>query len=358
MDHVRGCADNKEFYSVASMKDVAAMAGVSISTVSRVISGNIPVDHGTAERVKSAISSLDFRPNLLASGLRSKSGKLIGLVVPGLYEPFASIIGHLEYTTAQHGYSLVVGNSRSQPALEQRFVDNLIRRHVDGLIFTPVSHETTVIDRVLDSEVPVVWFDRVWDDDRILTVRLDNREAGAIAGKHLCEHGHERIVVVTGPSNVDLCHDRLEGFVSAVRTKGEDIPHDHVLVGDFSFESGVAAGVSILERNIDCTAVWAQNDLMAIGVLKAFSSHGVNVPGDVSIMGLDGIPLTRMVHPEITTVEQPLQEMCEDLFSKILHAETLVEESDRHRVFRPTLLKGQSVKSVSKHEGVADIIQN
>ena len=330
---------------MASMKDVAALAGVSVSTVSRVISGNIPVDQGTAERVRDAISSLDFRPNLLASGLRSKSGKLIGLVVPGLYEPFASIIGYLEHTTARHGYNLVVGNSRSQEKLEKQFVDHLIRRHVDGIIFTPISHRTQVMDHLLNTDVPIVWFDRVWDDERILTVRLDNQQAGALAAQHLCQHGHERLAVVTGPDNVDLCHDRLHGFVNTARAAGSDVSPQHVHEGDFTFESGVAVAEQMLEQGLPYSAVWAQNDLMAIGLMKVFLSRGVSVPGDISIVGMDGIPLTQMVYPELTTVAQPLEQMCEDLFSKIVASENLVDERDKHRVFQPTLVERQSVRS-------------
>jgi len=197
------------------MKDVAALAGVSVSTVSRVISGSIPVDQGTAKRVRDAISSLDFRSNLLASGLRSKSGKLIDLVVAGPYEPFASTIGYLEHTTARHGYNLVVGNSRSREKLEEQFVDHLIRRHVDGIIFTPISHRTQATDHLLNTDLPIVWFDRVWDDERILTVRLDNQQAGELAAQHLCEHGHQRLA----PRVCERCSSGRVGGSAATRLR-------------------------------------------------------------------------------------------------------------------------------------------
>jgi DNA-binding LacI/PurR family transcriptional regulator len=332
---------------VASMKDVAALAGVSVSTVSRVISGSIPVDQLTAQRVRDAITSLDFRPNLLAAGLRSKSGKLIGLVVPGVYEPFASIIGFLEKTTSQHGYSLLVGNSRSRADVEERFVDNLIRRHVDGIIFTPVSHETRVLEQLVDSDIPIVWFDRVWDDRRVLTVQLDNRKAGLIAAQHLTACGHRRIAIVTGPPNVDLCHDRLAGFVHGARQSGVEREPELLFEGDFSFDAGVDAVDRVLGLTRPVTAVWAQNDLMAIGLLKGFLSRGLRVPEDISIVGMDGIPFTRMVHPELTTVQQPLERMCQALLSRILDYGQLIRQQKWHAVFQPELVVRQSVRDLS-----------
>lgn len=329
--------------ALASMKDVAELAGVSVSTVSRVISGRIPVDESTAERVRQAIANLDFRPNLLASGLRSKSGRLIGLVVPGVYEPFASIIDLLERATARRGYSLLIGNSRSRQDVEERFVDNLIRRHVDGIIFTPISHETQVMSHLLASELPIVWFDRVSDDRRVLSVRLDNTEAGRIAGRYLTARGHRSLAVITGPQNVDLSHERLKGFLDGARENGVEVPVDHIYQGDFTFEAGVRTVESLLNSGKPVTAVWAQNDLMAIGLLKGLSARGVRVPHDISVMGMDGIPFTRMVHPELTTVSQPLDDMCEMLVTKVLEYKRFIRDNKLHTVFEPRLVERGSV---------------
>ncbi|TVR68483.1 MAG: LacI family transcriptional regulator [Spirochaetaceae bacterium] len=328
------------------MKDVAELAGVSVSTVSRVLSGRIPVEKTTAERVQDAIASLNFRPNLLASGLRSKSGKLIGLVIPGLYEPFASIVGHLERYATRRGFSLLVGNSRALPHVEERFVNNLIQRHVDGIIFTPVSGETSAMGDLLDSDIPVVWFDRVCEDRRVLSVKLDNEKAGTMAARHFLEMGHRELAVVTGPEPVELVHSRLRGFVGEARSQGVEVRHTRIMEGDFSFESGVRLAQQFLSMPELPTAVWAQNDLMAIGLLKGFSAAGVDVPGSVSIIGMDGIPLTMMVHPELTTIRQPIQEMCKTVVSKVLEYRRYLENNQLNTVFEPELVVRGSVRSL------------
>ncbi len=333
---------------MASMKDVAKIAGVSVSTVSRVISGRIPVDEVTAERVRQAISTLDFRPNLLASGLRSKSGKLIGLVVPGIYEPFASIVGHLEHFAANHGYSLLVGNSRSLPDVEERFVDNLIRRHVDGIIFTPIAYETPVMSHLLDSDIPIVWFDRVSEDRRVLSVRLNNEHAGRIAAEHFIENGHRQIAVVTGPRNVDLTHVRLRGFLTTAAQHGVSVPTEWIFEGDFSFASGVRIAGEIAREAILPTAVWAQNDLTAIGLLKGFAAAGLSVPEEISIIGMDGIPFTEMVHPELTTVAQPIEAMCRTAISKVLEYQQYLQQNQLHTVFQPELIQRESVHTLQE----------
>lgn len=329
---------------MASMKDVAELAGVSVSTVSRVISGRIPVDEQTARRVNDAITSLDFRPNLLASGLRSKSGRLIGLVVPGMYEPFSSIVAHLERFAMQRGYSLLVGDSRSLPDVEEQFVDNLLRRHVDGIIFTPVAYETPVMSHILDSDIPIVWFDRVSEDRRVLSVRLNNRRAGELAAEHFICRGHGTFAVVTGSRTIHLCHERLAGFSDTVQRHGLSLESHQLYEGDFTFESGVVLAQRILKQRPVPTAVWAQNDLMAIGLLKGFHAAGVAVPEDISVIGMDGISFTRMVHPEITTISQPIEQMCRAVVSKVLEYSEYVEQNQLHTVFEPELIPGESVR--------------
>lgn len=333
---------------MASMKDVADLAGVSVSTVSRVISGRIPVDQSTAERVQEAIDTLDFRPNLLASGLRSKSGKLIGLVVPGIYEPFSSIIGLLERHAMRHGYSVLVGNSRSQVAVEERFVDNLLRRHVDGIIFTPIAHQTPVMSHLLDSDIPVVWFDRVSEDKRVLSVRLNNEKAGYLAARHFLDHHHERIAVLTGPQTVDLSHHRLRGFQLALQEAGISVAADEIYEGDFTFQSGIATAHRIVSLYDPPSAIWAQNDLMAIGLLKGFAEAGVTVPQDISIIGMDGISFTDMVFPGLTTVEQPLDTMCRTAISKVLKYRSYLENNQLHTIFEPELRVRGSVRTLQE----------
>ena len=304
---------------MASMKDVAKLANVSESTVSRVINRNIPVDDATRSRVEDAIRSLNYKPNLLAKGLRIKSGHLIGLVVPEIvHHTFASFIQHIEESTVARGYNLIVGNHKDDPDLEESFIDMLVRRNVDGIIFSRVSDESRVMRIIHQTRVPVVVIDRAAEREELASVVLDNYRAGSIAGEHLAGLGHRTVGCITGPMKIALCRERLSGFRDALGRQGAVLPDTAVFEGDFKFESGFEGAREILGRHPDTSALWAQNDLMAIGALKYLSGIGKVVPADVSLLGMDDIALARMITPSLTTVIQPFEEICEKAVELVL----------------------------------------
>ncbi len=304
---------------MASMKDVAKLANVSESTVSRVINRSIPVDDATRSRVENAILRLNYRPNLLAKGLRIKSGHLIGLVVPEIvHHTFASFIHHIGESTLARGYNLIVGNHKGDPDLEESFIDMLVRRNVDGIIFSRVSDESRVMRIIHQTRVPVVVIDRAAEREELASVVLDNYRAGTIAGEHLAGLGHRAIGCITGPMKIALCRERLAGFRDALARFGAAAPDSALFEGDFKFESGFAGAREILGGLPDVTAVWAQNDLMAIGALKYLSGIGRAVPGDISLVGMDDIALARMITPSLTTVTQPFEEICEKAVELVL----------------------------------------
>jgi LacI family transcriptional regulator len=186
---------------MASMKDVARLAKVSVSTVSRVISKSIPVDEKTRLHVEKAIRKLQFKPNLLASGLRSKSGHVIGLAVPEILHPsFNAIIKYVEESVRKEGLQLILGNTHNDLEIESEFIESLVRRHVDGIIFSRVSDQSRILHVVNKNHVPVVVLDRALDTEDIPTVVLDNYRAGALAAEHLASLGHSRIVCISGSS--------------------------------------------------------------------------------------------------------------------------------------------------------------
>jgi len=304
---------------MASMKDVAKLANVSESTVSRVINRNIPVDDATRSRVEDAIRSLNYKPNLLAKGLRIKSGHLIGLVVPEIvHHTFASFIQHIEESTVARGYNLIIGNHKNDPDLEESFIDMLVRRNVDGIIFSRVSDESRVMRIIHQTRVPVVVIDRAAEREELASVVLDNNRAGSIAGEHLAGLGHRTIGCITGPMKIALSRERLSGFRDALVRSGAVLPDGAVFEGDFKFESGFEGAREILGRQPDTTALWAQNDLMAIGALKYLSGIGKAVPADISLLGMDDIALARMITPSLSTVIQPFREICEKAVELVL----------------------------------------
>jgi DNA-binding LacI/PurR family transcriptional regulator len=296
---------------VASIKDIARLAGVSVSTVSRVLSDHPLVGEATRVRVKRAIAVTNYRPNLLARGLRSRSGNVIGLAVPEIQqETFATFIHFTERFCAEHGFGLMVGSTGGNPDAEGAFIEDLLQRHVDGIIFSRVSDRSRVINLVEQSNTPVVIFDRSLQRESIPTVVLDNPLAGAMAAEHLVRLGHRAIGVVTGPLDIALCRDRHRGFVAALGRHGLRLPASRIFEGDFRPEGGRAAAQAFLEEGLAITALWCHNDLMALGAMRTFARSGVRIPGDLSVVGMDNTTLCELSDPTLTTVTQPFEDMC------------------------------------------------
>lgn len=314
---------------MATMKDVARLAGVSISTVSRVINNTLPVEDETRVRVEDAIRKIDFRPNLLARGLRSKSGNLIGLIVPEIiHESFAFFVNFTEASVEQHGFNLIIGNTNNDPDKEELFVRNFIRRHVDGVIFSRVSDQSRIFRIIEESQVPFVIIDRSMQREDVPTVVMDNYGAGVMAAEHLMELGHRDLACITGPMNIAIVRERFSGFRDTVVAKGGRLHDADVLEGDFKFDGGKRAAAVLLRRRNEFTAIWAQNDLMAIGAMQEFIRHGVKVPEKMSILGLDNVTASWMVAPALTTIAQPFAAMCESAVEMILRLrakETITE---------------------------------
>jgi DNA-binding LacI/PurR family transcriptional regulator len=301
------------------MKDVAKLAGVSESTVSRVINRSIPVDDETRRRVEEAIRKLAYKPNLLAKGLRIKSSGIIGLVVPEIvHHTFASFIQAIEESTFSRGYALIVGNHKDDPDIEESFIDGLVRRHVDGIIFSRVSDESRVMKIVNRTQVPVVVIDRAAEKEELASVVLDNRKAGRLAGEHLVGLGHRRIGCISGPLKIALCRERIAGLREVLDRHGLSLAEDAVFEGNFKFESGIVGAEQILGKHPEITALWAQNDLMAVGAMKYLGTRGKTVPGDVSLMGMDDIGLARMISPALSTISQPFDDICEKAVELLL----------------------------------------
>ncbi len=328
---------------VASIKDIARLAGVSVTTVSRVLSDNPRVGEATRAKVKRAIGATGYRPNLLARGLRSGSGNVIGLAVPEILpEPFAALIQHTGRFCAERGFGLMVGSTGGTPQAEGAFIEDLLRRHVDGIIFSRVSDRSRVITFLEQSNIPVVILDRSLDRENIPTVVLDNRRAGAMAAEHLVRLGHRAIGVVTGPQDIGLCRERQRGFTAALGRHGLRIPDSMVFEGDFRPETGRVAARALLEAGLPITALWCHNDLMAFGAMHTFARHGVRVPEDLSVVGMDDSTICELMDPTLTTVTQPFEEMCRRAVELIVGLRTGQWTQERHVVLSPGIVIRES----------------
>lgn len=333
---------------MASIKDVAKLAGVSISTVSRVINESEAVDEEKRLRVVDAIKKLDYKPNLLAKGLRLKSGNVIGLVVPEItIHAFTYIINYTLEIASEHGFNVILGCTHDDPNDEEKFIDELIRRNVNGIIFSRVSDESRTLRIVHKMNVPIVVIDRALANEGIPHVIVDNYKAGVIAAKHFIELGHKDIACVTGPMKIVLCRERLNGFSATLKEMGRELPEEYTYEGNFKFESGVEAGKYFLKNKLKITAIWGQNDLMALGVKKVLSANNYKIPEDISLMGMDNLGVVEMVQPSITTISQPFKEMCKKAFELIMLQNEKKEIIENITLLEPSLIVRESTQHLS-----------
>jgi len=313
------------------------MAGVSISMVSRVINQTIPVDEQTRSKVLDAIETLNYRPNLLAKGLRVKSGQLIGLILPEIrLHAFVQIINSVEEYVVNRGFSLIIGNTHNDPDIEEKLLDNLLRRNVDGIIFSRLSDESRVLNLIKKSRVKVVAIDRELDVQDVPHVILDNYGAGVMAANHLISLGHKNIACITGPLNIKLCRERLAGFSDTIKKEHLPFEDNQIYEGRFDFDSGFNGAEYFLSQNSGITAFWAQNDLMAIGALKTLKTHLLNVPDEIAIMGMDNLEISRMVAPALTTIMQPFDEMSKKAVEILFDGES--ESEPQRIILQPGLI--------------------
>ena len=249
---------------------------------------------------------------------------------------------HTERACAALGYNLVVGNTTGQPDAEATFIDSLLRRHVDGIVFSRVSDRSQVLNVIRKWKTPAVTIDRAVDNEEVPTIVLDNFCAGQIAANYLISLGHAQFGIVTGPQDISISRERIKGFSSVIEQHGLTLLARDVIEGDFGYDSGEEGGRALAGRGL--TAVWCENDLMAVGAMNAFRKEGLRVPEDVSVMGMDNANLSRMTLPALTTVNQPFEEMCRkavELIVAMRSGERLLGE--RRVVLQPELVIRNSV---------------
>lgn len=345
---------------MASIKDVARASGVSIATISRAINNRDGINAETRERVLNAVRELGYRPNLVAQNLRGKRGRVIGLVVPDDSISFSSLMHFTMLHARERGYSVIFGTTENDAGVESDFLEKMIQLQIDGVIFSRVSDESRFFDRVNGSNVPAVIVDRTIAVEGLPSVTLDNVRAGEVAGEYLASLGHRVIGCIQGPSKISLVRERLDGFARAINDAGLSLATEHLLSGDFRYESGMRAMQELLKQPVRPTAVWAQNDLMAYGAIKAAREHGLKVPDDISVLGMDDIQFSKMMDPALTTVHYPFEEMARAAVDRIIDLIEHVSDGPRSRrdeeslksdvKLEPTLVIRDSCKAMAADE--------
>jgi LacI family transcriptional regulator len=299
---------------VATILDVARIAGVSPATVSHAFSAKRPVSERTRARVHAAAVRTGYRPSQLAAAMVTGRTRTLGVVVPDIANPFFSeLVRGAEATAMAAGYMTIVCSSELDADLEDRCVEVLTDKRVDSLLYLP---GTTRRHRCLEdaalARTPLVVIDEEMPDlpAHASVVTSDNEQGGAAAASHLAELGHAEIGVVAGPAGLPTAEARLRGFLAALAGRGIAVAPQRILrAASYTMEAGLLAGASLLARQPEVTAVFCANDLIALGLMRAAIQAGRTVGRDLSVAGFDDIFVAQLLSPALTTIRQPIAEL-------------------------------------------------
>ncbi len=296
---------------MASIRDVAKIAGVSVSTVSHVINQTRFVSKESQTKVLAAMEELNYTPNRLASSLRRKDKRTntLGLLIPDSTNPFfAEVLRGVEDACFDAGFSVFLCNSDDDPKKEHNYIEVLLGKQIDGIILVSAGTHDDSLLMLENNRVPFVLVDRELPGAVIDSVLVDNKTGGYQATNYLVELGHKRIGCIAGPSLLNPSAARVEGYRMAL-SENNILDDNLVFMGDFRAQSGTDAAKQMLDLGNPPTAIFACNDMMALGALHAADEAQLSVPGDISIIGFDDIPLASFTIPPLTTVAQSGQEM-------------------------------------------------
>jgi len=294
---------------VSSIRDVARLSGVSVATVSAVINEKGTVSPALSSRVKSAMEALDYHPDQIARSLRIGRSNVIGIIVPDISNPFfAEIMRGVEEMSEKHGCSVILCDSNEDSARERKLLSTLYSRRVDGVVLASSVSEAGH-DRLTLRRFPIVFVDAVPSGIHYGAVTVDNVEAAYLATRHLISLGHRRIAIITGILGRSVASERLEGYRKATQEAGILIPETYIQVGDFHIESGYRCGKNLMSLATPPTAVFACNNAMSLGLLRALADLGVHCPAQVSVVGFDDADWAISFNPRLTCVAQPAYEI-------------------------------------------------
>lgn len=330
-----------------SVREVAAAAGVSVGTVSNVLNRRDKVAADTVERVLAVIDDLGFVRNDAARQLRAGRSRSIGLVVPDAGNPFfADVARGAEERAEEERLSVLLGNSDEDPSRENRYLDLFREQRVNGVLISPASDVLDKLDRVQSAGIPVVLVDHELPGSAFCSVAVDDVEGGYLAVRHLIDIGRRRIAFIGGPSSIVQVANRLRGARRAVE-ETPDATLELIEMPALTVLNGRAAGEEIVGRAVRPEAIFAANDLLAVGLLQAFSMFStVRVPEDIALIGYDDIDFAAAAVVPLSSIRQPARLIGHTAVDLLLRS---IDDPDgdyeRNVRFRPELVTRASTGS-------------
>lgn len=294
---------------MATIRDVADAAGVSVTTVSHALSGKRPVAPATSRRILQAVASMNYQPSQLAIAMLTGRTMTLGALVPDIKNPFfGELLSAVESEAKAQGYGTIVASTELRQDDEPLQIDMLCGKKVDALLLIGCSDQATLHAPTEDGAPVVVLVDQIAHPTSSMPlVTSDHAAGGRLAADHLWELGHRDVGVVQGPSTMAVANVRLEGFLDRMLELGSPVPRHRLVAADsFTVEGGLRATVSLLVNRPSITSVFCANDLIAYGAIHAASQLGIAVPTELSVIGFDDIFVSSMVQPRLTTVRQDI----------------------------------------------------
>jgi len=299
--------------AMATIKDVARLAGVGVGTASRVISGKGSFSKDAAERVATAVRQLGFRPSATARALSLRSTGTIGVFIPDFKGPFYGPLLHaIDTELRQHDRHMVAANGCGHEDARQQALDGvrfLIDRECDGIIITSTALKDVDFIQLKEQFPNIAVVNRDVKGMKSQCFTVDHRAAGRVAAQTLLDHGHRRIAVISGLGTAGDNRQRMQGFFECLADTGIGAASVMVEEGEFDAKSGWAAAERLLKRKAGMTALFCANDQMAMGALSCLQHAGVKVPGDVSVLGYDDTDVAAFLSPRLTSVHIPVADM-------------------------------------------------
>jgi len=295
---------------MATIKQVAQLAGVSFTTVSHVLNETRPVSVDARARVLAAVEALHYVPSALARSMKSRTTGTIGLIIPNNTNPYFSEVARgIEDSCYAAGYSVILCNSDDDPAKQRDYFNVLLEKRCDGLILAALAQTDSELLRKM--RIPAVLLDRAPHDLLTDVVGVDNVAGGRLAAQHLLALGRRRIGCIGGPDDIEISRERIAGVAQALAEHGGTLDPQRCRSADFTSAGGYRAALSLfdLPQYQRPDALFCCNDLMAIGALRAAAERGIDVPRQLAVVGFDDIDLASFVHPPLTSVAQNTREL-------------------------------------------------
>lgn len=325
-----------------TIDDVARLAGVSKTTVSRILNGNYSqATEETKDKVLKVISELNYRPNPMARGLKQMRTNIIGIVLSNLSNPFWSrVLEGVEDTCRQSGYSLMVCNSSEDSGREAELIEGLQLRQVDGIIVNPTVNNRELFEEIVKKKYPLIVINRRIEGLDVDDVVMDNKRGAWLAVDHLLGAGRRKpVCVVYRPEGVSTWQDRLLGFEEAMSEKGLEVTEQQILRVDNAIGRVKAAVIAYFKGKPDADAIFSTNNMMTLEILEGLKELGLRVPEDIALIGYDETIWAKHLNPPLTTVRQPAYEMgkiaAKNLIQKI---NSKTARKPKHVVLEPDLI--------------------